>query len=86
MQRLDNQRTVGDVKEGEVKDIFLRETIILAFSVASVIIAARIMGHDVLKPFRMRTLLVAKRVGQNQADAWQKFADAAATSYHKAHL
>lgn len=76
----------GAMKEGEVKDLVVRETIILVFSVASAIIVAKLIGHDVLKPLRMRGLLAAKRIGQSQADAWQKFADAAATSYHKAHL
>ena len=74
------------MKEGEVKDIITRETIILIFSVASLVIGAKIMGHDVLKPLRVRTLLAAKRIGQSQADAWQKFADSAATSYHKTYL
>lgn len=74
------------MKEGEVKDIITRETIILIFSVAAAVIGAKLMGHDVLKPLRIRTLLAAKRVGQNQADAWQKFADSAATSYHKTYL
>ena len=74
------------MREGEVKDIVARETIILLFSVASAVIVAKLMGHDVLKPLRMRGLLAAKRIGQSQADAWQKFADTAATSYHKAHL
>lgn len=76
----------SEVNEGEVKDILARETIVLIFSVASAIIVAKLLGHDVLKPLRMRSLLAAKRIGQSQADAWQKFADTAATSYHKAHL
>lgn len=74
------------MREGEVKDIVLRETIILAFSVASAIIVARLMGHDVTKNFRMRSLLALKRMSQSQADAWQKCADMAATTYHKANL
>lgn len=74
------------MREGEVKDIVTRETIVLVFSVASAIIVARLLGYDVLKPLRMKSLLAAKRVGQRQADVWQKFADTAATSYHKAHL
>lgn len=74
------------VKEGEIKDLFLRETIILAFSVASFVIVARLMGHDVLKTARIRGLLACKRIGQKQADAWQQFADAAATSYQKTRL
>lgn len=74
------------MKEGEIKDILLKESIIFAFSVASVIVAAKLMGHDILKPFRMRTLLAAKHFSQSQADAWQKLANMAATSYHKANL
>lgn len=76
----------SDVKEGEVKDLFIRETVILAFSVASAIIVAKLMGHDVTKAFRMRSLLALKRISQSQADAWQKCADVAASSYHKANL
>jgi hypothetical protein len=76
----------SEVNDGEVKDLLARETIILVFSVASAIIVAKLMGHDVLKPLRMRSLIAAKRFGQSQADAWQTFADTAATSYHKAHL
>lgn len=74
------------MSEGELKDVVIRESIILAFSVASAIIVARLMGHDVLKPLRMRTLLLAKRVGQAQADAWQTFANNAATTYQKSRL
>lgn len=73
--------------EGEAKDIVIRESIILLFSVATVIIAARILhGTDILRPVRMRGLLATKRFAQNQADVWQKLANTAATSYHKAHL
>ena len=72
--------------EGEAKDLVIRETIILVFSLAGMIIAAKLMGQDVLKPLRLRALLATKRVSQAQADAWQKLANTAATSYHKAHL
>lgn len=74
------------MKDNEIRDIILKETIILVFSVASVIIAAKLMGHDVLRPVKMKALLALKRGSQSQADAWQKLANTAATTYHKANL
>ena len=70
----------------ETKYFILRDTIMVVCAIAVFVAVDKAIGQDVLKPLRMRALLTAKRIGQNQADAWQKFADTAATSYHQAHL
>lgn len=75
------------METGEVRDTLLRETIVLVFSVATIVIATKVLGGpDAFKAFRMRALLVAKRGAQSQADAWQGVANAAATSYQRARF
>lgn len=71
----------------EARDLIMREAIFLVFSLAGVVIATKLLGGpDVFNSLKMRVFLIAKRGGQSQADAWQRFANAAATSYQKARL
>ena len=72
--------------EPTIRNTVVRESIVLAFTVASAVIVARLMGHDVTKTLRIKTLFLIKRYSQSQVDAWQKVADIAATSYHKAQI
>jgi hypothetical protein len=72
------------MKEGEVKAIVIREGVILLVSLATVLLTATVIRNS--HTYKLRTLLVVKRVAQKQADAWQGIANNAATTYHKAHM